>query len=232
MVTASGRRSYVVALSALLVVLFSSGSSRATCDPSTDPDKTDIANARAAVAANCDCGGPSHGAYVQCAVQQINLTLQNPSCRGNVKRCASHSTCGKPGAVTCGIVRTTGTKCRVLSDTASCTAKHGTVGFCTSCCDALPMPGSGPSCPASTTTTPTTTSTTTLPPYCCAQGGASCGACSDGGCLLHAGASLCPGGLECGGAPGIVNDCHQDSDCPSGEHCFESFDNVCLTPCP
>src|SRR5216683_1916996 len=57
----------------------------ATCDPSTDPDKSDIANARSAVAANCDCAGAlTHGAYVSCAVQQANLVLVNPSCKGAV----------------------------------------------------------------------------------------------------------------------------------------------------
>jgi hypothetical protein len=50
MVTSSGRRTHLVALAALLAVLFSSGSSRAKCDPSTDPDKTDIANARDQIA--------------------------------------------------------------------------------------------------------------------------------------------------------------------------------------
>jgi hypothetical protein len=38
---------------ALLVAMASPG--LAKCDPASDPDKSDIANARAAVAANCDC---------------------------------------------------------------------------------------------------------------------------------------------------------------------------------
>src|SRR5438132_4766054 len=101
------------ALPALLAVLACAASSHATCDPTTDPDKTDIATARAAVAANCNCAGAtSHGAYVSCAVQQANLTLVNKSCAGAVKRCAAHSTCGKPaGAVTCCVTRANGTKC-------------------------------------------------------------------------------------------------------------------------
>src|SRR5881628_406531 len=100
---ASPARSFCVAAPAALLVLFASAvPGQAACDPSTDPDKSDIANARAAVAANCDCAGATtHGAYVSCAAQQANATLQNPSCRGAVERCAAKSTCGKPGFVTC-----------------------------------------------------------------------------------------------------------------------------------
>src|SRR6266852_4539333 len=104
---------------------------------------------------------PSHADYVKCAVQQANKVLVNPSCKGAVKKCAAHSTCGKPTAVTCCLTTTKGTTCKIKKDAAHCTAKQGTVGTCTSCCDACPAPGSGPSCPAPTTTTTTTTSTTT-----------------------------------------------------------------------
>src|SRR5215470_4999395 len=75
----------------------------ASCDPTTDPDKSDIANARTVIAASCNCGTfLTHGAYVSCAAQKANTVLVNKSCAGRVKRCASHSTCGRPaGAVTC-----------------------------------------------------------------------------------------------------------------------------------
>jgi hypothetical protein len=163
MVASSARRFHLALLAALLVVFVSAVPIYAKCDPTTDPDKTDIANARAAILANCDCAGSTnHGDYVKCAVQQANLTLQNQSCKGAVKKCAAHSTCGKPTAVTCCLTTTKGTKCKIKKDAAHCTAKQGTVGSCTSCCDACPAPGSGPSCP-----TPTTTTTTTPPVACC-----------------------------------------------------------------
>ena len=39
--------------------------------PTVEPDRSDVANARAAVAANCDCAGAaSRGDYVRCAAQQ------------------------------------------------------------------------------------------------------------------------------------------------------------------
>src|SRR5262245_12071740 len=96
-------RSLRLASLALLAVLTHPIPGHATCDPTTDPDKTDIANARLAVAQNCDCAGStSHGAYVSCAAQHADAVLVNKSCAGFVKKCAAHSTCGKrAGAVTC-----------------------------------------------------------------------------------------------------------------------------------
>src|SRR6058998_2173594 len=134
---ASPARSFRVTAPAALLVLFASAvPGHAECDPTSDPDKSDIANARAAVAANCDCAGATtHGAYVSCAVQQANSVLVNPSCKGAVKKCAAHSTCGKPTAVTCCLTTTKGTKCKIKKDAAHCTAKQGIVGSCTSCCD-------------------------------------------------------------------------------------------------
>jgi hypothetical protein len=61
-----------VAAAMFLNVVIGAAPGHAACDPTTDPDKTDIANARAAVAANCSCAGAtSHGAYVSCAAQQV-----------------------------------------------------------------------------------------------------------------------------------------------------------------
>src|SRR5437870_13898952 len=89
-------------LAALGALLISTGPGQAACDPSTDPDQTDIANARAAVAANCDCSGAtSHLAYVSCAGQQANAVLVNKDCASAVRRCAGRSTCGRPGSFTC-----------------------------------------------------------------------------------------------------------------------------------
>jgi hypothetical protein len=148
MVASSPRRFHLPLLAALLAVLVSAVLSYAKCDPTTDPDASDIANARAAVAANCDCAGAtSRGSYMSCAAEQANTVLVNKSCAGAVKKCAAHSICGKPaGAVTCCYTTTTGTKCRIKKDAAHC---KGTVGTCTSCCDGCPAPGApaGPSCP-------------------------------------------------------------------------------------
>src|SRR5262245_57643943 len=68
-------------------VLLSANLGHATCDPSTDPDKSDIANARAAVAANCDCAGAiNHGDYVTCAAKKAKAALTNKRCTGLVKK--------------------------------------------------------------------------------------------------------------------------------------------------
>src|SRR2546428_13989477 len=132
----------------MLAVLACRGYTPGKGAPTTGPDKRDIADARGAVAAKCDCaGGTSHGAYVSCAVQQANTVLVNKSCARAVKKCAAHSTCGRhPGAVTCCLTTTAGTKCKIKRDAAHCAAKQGTVGGCPSCCDAPPTPGRGPSC--------------------------------------------------------------------------------------
>jgi hypothetical protein len=145
----------------------------AMCNPDAAPDDADIAAARAAVTATCDCSGAStHGDYVKCAVQIANDTLVNRSCSRHVKTCASRSTCGKPGFVTCCITSEKGTRCKTVRSEQQCTDKGGIASGCSSCCDACPAPGSGPSCelPSSSSTTippPTTlpeaTTTTTIP---------------------------------------------------------------------
>ena len=75
------------------------------------------------------------------AVQSFSDT-----CKGAVKKCAAKSTCGKPGFVTCCVTKNNVSKCKLKRDTAACTAKGGVTSGCTSCCDACPAPGSGPSC--------------------------------------------------------------------------------------
>src|SRR5262249_12427083 len=85
----------------LLIALGAQRSAAKKCAP-TGADAADVAAARAAVEANCDCAGSStHGAFVDCAADQAKATLTNPSCKGEVVKCAAHSTCGKPGFVTC-----------------------------------------------------------------------------------------------------------------------------------
>ena len=187
----------------LSVALASVSVGLAKCDPTTDPDRADIANARAAVAANCDCDHPtSHGAYVSCAAQQANATLVNQSCARAVKKCAAKSTCGKPGSVTCCVTKTGGTKCKIKRDAAHCSASNGSTacaGSYTSCCDACTSTGcsttSTTTTAFSTTTTTTTTTTTSCPlataAYC---GGPNCGLGGFGSCAPEA---FCPQGSIC-----------------------------------
>jgi len=136
----------------------------ARCEPAAEPDRSDIANARAAVDAGCDCAGAEdHATYVRCALDQIDAVLVNRQCRRRVKECVSRSSCGRPGSVTCCRERAGKTKCKMARSAAACEAKGGTPGSCSSCCDACPEPGSGPSCPAtSTTSTSVTMPSTTL----------------------------------------------------------------------
>src|SRR2546422_95051 len=109
--TAMTKRSFVLALVTGLVTLLARQGA-ATCDP-TGADAADFTNARAAVAANCNCSPTSpHGVYVSCAADQAKATLVNKNCVGAVTRCAARSTCGKPGFVTCCRTRSNGvTKC-------------------------------------------------------------------------------------------------------------------------
>src|SRR5262249_29527646 len=184
----SARVTCLAAAVALCALLVSAVASHAGCDPTTEPDKSDIANARAAIAANCDCAGArTHGDYVSCATEQANMVLANKHCARSIKKCASRSTCGRPLAVTCCRTTSKGTKCTIKKDAAHCTAKQGIVGACTSSSAACPSPGGGPSCPGATSTT-TTTTTTSCPPstafYC---GVNSC----------EAQLALCPMGMTC-----------------------------------
>src|SRR5436189_5157075 len=111
---------------AILVVLLDPVDGRAACHPTTDPDKADIANARLAVVANCNCtGAANHRAYVSCAARQAKGRLTNKSCLRFVKKCAAHSTCGKPNAVTCCITRGDGAACKVKKDAAPCPGTQG-----------------------------------------------------------------------------------------------------------
>ncbi len=165
-------RSKTLAVLGAAVVLLSARLAFASC-ATDDPGGSKTMAARQQVATDCTCdqGNPptvNHGQYVSCAANVANTRSSLPSsdpnflpktCKGKVKKCAAHSTCGKPGFVTCCITNPKGkSSCKIKKDAASCT---GTVGTCTSCCDACPAPGSGPSCPTTTTTMVPTT--TTLP---------------------------------------------------------------------
>ena len=136
-----------------------------------DPTGSKVLAARQQASSTCSCAtATNHGTYVQCVAGVADMLSSgtNPSlpksCKGAVKKCAAHSTCGKPGTVTCCLTTAKGPKCKVKKDAAHCTAKQGTVGTCTSCCDACPAPGSGPSCFSVTTTTTTSATSTTGAP--------------------------------------------------------------------
>src|SRR5262245_39095389 len=124
---------------ALSVVLLWAPRSDAKCD-ATGADAADVAAARAAIAANCDCAGATnHGQYVKCATEQARATLVNQSCRGAVTKCAARSTCGKPGFVTCCRISAKGKlKCSTKSSADRCKPPKGgqaCVGSTPSCCD-------------------------------------------------------------------------------------------------
>ena len=126
-----------------------------------DPgDAAKVLAAREDAAMNCDCASSTnHGLYVKCVKERAALATGAPinlpvQCKSSVTKCAAHSVCGKPGFVTCCITTPKGTKCKSKKDAAHCTAKGGTVTGsattgCSSCCDACPAPGSGPSCVSS-----------------------------------------------------------------------------------
>ena len=126
-------------------------------------DAEGVAATRAAADARCDCTTAArHGAYVECVARVANDEMRagrlRPGCRASVVRCATRSTCGRPGSVACcfepGGAPTGVFKCAIRSSSAQCTPPPHP-GACLSdrpsCCDAC----------TSGTCTPVTTSTTT-----------------------------------------------------------------------
>jgi hypothetical protein len=112
----------------LTLALFLTASSAVAitrCDRE-DPDGSARAAARASAEATCaasdlGCDAGTHGTYVRC-IGQAAKDLADAgglpqSCKGAVKKCASKSTCGKPGAVTCCITSSKGTKCSAAART-------------------------------------------------------------------------------------------------------------------
>jgi hypothetical protein len=126
-------------------LFFLAGPAHAKCDPD-GADAADVAAARAAIAASCDCAGaPNHGTYVKCAVATAKAELVNQSCKGAVVRCAARSTCGKPNFVTCCRTNSKGkTNCSTRRSVSSCKAPRGgsaCVGVHASCCDSCTTSG-------------------------------------------------------------------------------------------
>jgi len=133
-------RTLVVGLMAATLLL-NIGTARAGCG-SMPGDEAAVIAARSAAASTCNCAtATNHGQYVKCVagVAKSRVTaMQLPkNCTGAVKRCAAHSSCGKPGFVTCCITKNGNTKCKVVKDTATCSLKGGTPTvdpMNTSCC--------------------------------------------------------------------------------------------------
>src|SRR5438552_14014150 len=161
-------RLIVRSLAAFGLLLATRQDALAACDPSV------LANARAQIAMECDCASASnHGEYVSCVTHATNDAVKagtlSSDCVDAIMNCASNSTCGKPGFVTCCRTDAGGiTSCSVVNKASNCTApQRGTaqVGTQSSCCDACAGGGTTTTTTTSTTTTtPTATTTTTTTP--------------------------------------------------------------------
>ena len=118
-----------------------------------DPNGVKVIAARQAVASGCTCdpNDPptvNHGQYVKCAAGIANtraaLDPNDPNslpktCKSAVKKGAAHSTCGKPGFVTCCVATGKGVKCKIAKE-LKCMAKSGTP----------PLDPNNPSCVSNT----------------------------------------------------------------------------------
>lgn len=215
----------------VFLVLASAALADARCHPDAEPDRSDIAAARAAAATHCPCA-KLPGGYATCVGKQAKLVLKNKSCAAFVKGCAAHSTCGRPGAVTCCLrTRKGGARCEIKGSAVKCTPpKGGTacVGSAASCCDACAEGTCAPSTTTSTSVTSTTepagptttqpsvpTTTSTLPLPTCSTKGAACGtSCVPNGNCFNACSHGCA--LVCVVQYNPLTACSQDSDCPAG----------------
>jgi hypothetical protein len=173
--------------------LFVVRDARAVC---TDPDA--VAAVRARIQAQCDCAtAVSRSAYSRCVKAVTKTAVLDgelpSSCAGAVKRCASKSTCGRPGGVTCLQTASRGTKCSIKKDASKCAAPGSCIGAVASCCDAAAGCAGG------------TTTATTAPPASCGDGSVGPGETCDP-----------PGSLTCppGSATGAFL-CNGDCTCPS-----------------
>jgi hypothetical protein len=116
-------------------------------------DMCAVAATRTSAQQQCDCASaPSHRQYVKCVDGVADAAVASgslpPRCRNTVTRCAAHSTCGKPGSVTCCRTSSQGvTRCNIKRDAGFCRAPQrgaACVGTSTSCCDACTTTGCRP----------------------------------------------------------------------------------------
>jgi hypothetical protein len=125
------------------------GSSRALAATlqcgATRGDRAAVATVLFNAATSCPCDtAPSHADYVTCVSNLAASAVQDGSlprqCMRTVLRAARHSTCGRPGAVTCCEISAEGDpSCHIRSSAGKCKPRKGgsaTVGTSTTCYDA------------------------------------------------------------------------------------------------
>src|SRR5437867_9721676 len=130
-----------------------------------EPDDADqVAAVRAMADEECDCDrATNHGKYVNCVAKVADEAVSEgelrEECEDAVVSCASQSTCGLSGAVTCCRTDASGnTTSSIKRSAGACKPPRGGtafVGSAPSCCDACGAPAS-----STTTTVRTVTSTT------------------------------------------------------------------------
>src|SRR5262245_24462746 len=145
----------------VLIAVLAAGPAFARCGDQPG-DSAAVAAIRARAEMQCDCATAfDHAIYVRCVRAVAEIAVErgelSPACRGAVAKCASKSTCARPGAVVCRRTTSAGrSKCRIKRDATRCRGASGTsacvVGGVASCCDAT-------SCDAATSTTQPTTTT-------------------------------------------------------------------------
>ena len=121
------------------------GSGDPTCGaPEACADDPALSRTRAAVAAQCDCATAARRSlYLRCVRDAVAAEVAAgrlpAACSWDLVRCASRSTCGRPGAVTCYRTDAAGAaSCKVRRAASACRAPRGgtaAVGDTTSCCD-------------------------------------------------------------------------------------------------
>jgi len=214
----ANRISGIASVYAVCLLAWSTGAA-ATCDPSSDPDRTDIANARAAVESACHCqSASSHAEYVRCSATTLASALANPDCARVAQACARRSTCGRPGVVTCCRTNARGdTRCSIKRDAAACRPPRGGIACV----------GGTPSCYDACSTTECSTTTTTLfGPRCPVDcSGLSCPT-GQAGVYLRSQCGCAPE-PACGGTGGMCG-----GNCPvdvptEGCH-YDTFNGCCL----
>ena len=154
------------------VVLLTALDAHARCGDAPS-DAAAIAAARAEIQTTCGCPttSGSRSAYLSCArgvtANRVASGQLPASCRSSVMRCASKSSCGRPGAVSCCRTNRSGkTTCSVVTSAARCKAPAGgsaCVGQYTNCCDACTATGCRPTPTPVPTPTPTPVPTATPP---------------------------------------------------------------------
>ena len=166
------KRTLLTLCGAAALVLLTALDAHARCGDAPG-DATAIADARAEILATCGCPttAGSRASYLSCArglaANRVTAGRLSSSCRASVLRCASKSTCGRPGAVSCCRTNRTGkTTCSVVGSAARCKPPAGgsaCAGQYASCCDACTATGCRPTPTPVPTPTPTPVATATPP---------------------------------------------------------------------